>query len=220
MSVSPCVCWFHGPMRWAVIFAALFVLIAADVQHQGILAQQDAALTQTLHSWAAESSLLTAACSVTCLGDKYWLTVLTLGLAAGLAQRRQYRLLVVWCVLMLLVGVLVSQLKDLYSRPRPESASLLSGSFPSGHTLGATAAYGFWAWLSYRQGGKTWLGFALLLLPLAVACSRLLLGEHYPTDVLAGLCLGGTLAAGAVAACRMWGVSTISRDEVTPSAVP
>ena len=107
---------------------------------------------------------------------------------------------------MLLVGAvglaLYKWLKSHTARPRPyqvHSAIRLGAdpldpfSFPSGHTLHAVAfAILFTAY--YPALGPVVLPFALL-----VAASRLVLGLHYPSDVLAGAAIGATLAAGSLA---------------------
>jgi undecaprenyl-diphosphatase len=66
-------------------------------------------------------------------------------------------------------------------------------SFPSGHTLHAVA----FTWLALAAFPE--LGFVLLPLALAIAASRVVLGLHYPTDVLVGALLGAiTGGTGAV----------------------
>ena len=65
-------------------------------------------------------------------------------------------------------------------------------SFPSGHTLHAVA----FTWQACAAFPE--LGFVLLPLALAIAASRVVLGLHYPTDVLVGALLGA--ASGAIGA--------------------
>jgi undecaprenyl-diphosphatase len=96
-------------------------------------------------------------------------------------------------------AILISDLvKLLTSRPRPsvEHLQAVTGwSFPSGH---ATQASAFWLALALALRGLGLPRWALrlafgcaLLIALAVAWSRVYLGVHYPSDVLAGLALGG-----------------------------
>jgi len=88
-------------------------------------------------------------------------------------------------------------LKPLVHRPRPsaEIATFWPGperpatySFPSGHA--ATSAAGA-AMLAFAWPGA---GAGLWALAIGISCSRLYLGAHYPSDVLAGLLLGWAVA--------------------------
>jgi membrane-associated phospholipid phosphatase len=99
-------------------------------------------------------------------------------------------------------AMLISDLvKQLTARPRPSVAHLQAvtgSSFPSGH---ATQASAFWLALALALRAlplPRWAlraaGAVALLLSLAVAWSRVYLGVHYPSDVLAGLALGGCWA--------------------------
>ena len=93
-----------------------------------------------------------------------------------------------------------SILKELINRPRPDTAyahMFQSGSFPSSHAFGVTVigvllSYLALKYFSAQQGRVTTA--ALLVLALGVGISRLYLGAHYPTDVLAGWLLGGLSA--------------------------
>lgn len=69
---------------------------------------------------------------------------------------------------------------------------LLQGySFPSGHTSNSSTMY----FSLPMYGKKKWLVIAGILLPLVIGLSRVCLGVHYPTDVMAGWLLGAVVVA-------------------------
>ena len=84
-------------------------------------------------------------------------------------------------------------LKLIFARPRPDLFPPLvvehSYSFPSGHTMSAIAYYGLLALVLWQRGRRGWAILAGLWVPL-VALSRVYLGAHYPSDVLASLAVG------------------------------
>ncbi len=88
----------------------------------------------------------------------------------------------------------VSGLKHLFHRPRPEQIfDVLGYSFPSGHSFFAVVVYGFFAYVLTRDmtGWRkymTWV--ACMIAVLLVGFSRVFLGEHYPSDVVAGFAVG------------------------------
>jgi membrane-associated phospholipid phosphatase len=85
----------------------------------------------------------------------------------------------------------------LIDRPRPNVPHLdtapPTSSFPSGHTAAAVCFYGSVAIILWHNRHR-WVGVLAVLVgvvvPLAVASSRVYRGMHYPTDVLAGALLG------------------------------
>src|SRR5215211_898434 len=146
---------------------------------------------------------------VTALGY-YWAVMPLLAVVIFFFYRRGWRLSAV--LLVVSTGgsiVLTTVLKGVFGRARPElfdsgyQASFYS--FPSGH---ATVAVGFYGMLTvilaYRlRGLARWLVVASgVLIVLTIGFSRLYLGVHYPTDILAGylaallwlVCVGGVYA--------------------------
>ena len=89
------------------------------------------------------------------------------------------------------IEVVNALLKLLFHRPRPELAflDLDTYSMPSGHAAGATAIYAVLAFLVARRRSnrvRVLCGAVAVLLAVAVGFSRLYLGAHYLSDVLAG----------------------------------
>ena len=128
-------------------------------------------------------------------------------LAGGLA--RSYRRAAVFVVGTTIASALVRYLlAHLFDRQRPawqEHAHLLSGpGYPSGHVTTATALAGAVAVLVrmlVRRAGVRRLAYTgLVLVVLVVAADRILLGRHYPTDVVGGMLLGGAVVLAALAA--------------------
>lgn len=93
-------------------------------------------------------------------------------------------------------GLLNALLKLAFQRPRPELAfvQLDTYSFPSGHAAASTAAFLAFAFLAAKQARglrkRNGIILAALGAAAAVAFSRLYLGAHYLSDVLAGSSLG------------------------------
>ena len=109
----------------------------------------------------------------------------------------------VLALLAMLLGVVCTNLilKPLVTRPRPwlDVAGLIPlidepdpNSFPSGHTTAAFAA----AMIFWRALPETWLGTKIMTMAMAVlmGLSRLYVGVHYPSDVLAGALIGSSCA--------------------------
>lgn len=110
---------------------------------------------------------------------------------------RQKHRLYLYLVCLIGSGVLNQTLKHIFERVRPDILPVIHAggySFPSGHAMGAICFYGilaYFAGLGLRNKLLRWLlmltaGFYILLIGL----SRVYLGVHYPTDVLAGYAAG------------------------------
>ena len=97
-----------------------------------------------------------------------------------------------------LVGIVALNyaLKEIVQRPRPEGFRLIAEtgySFPSGHSMVAVAFYGFMIWLIIRYEEdrlQRWIwSLALFFVVIMIGVSRVYLGVHYFSDVVAGYCV-------------------------------
>jgi undecaprenyl-diphosphatase len=141
---------------------------------------------------------------VTALGSAFELAGLTFGVAGflALAGRRDTALFV---LLACSTGTIASLLfKMVMDRPRPEIvphlARVTSSSFPSSHSMLSAVVYLTLGSVVMSVVEKTSLKIYVMSLAIAltllVGLSRLLLGVHYPSDVLAGWSLGVVWAEG------------------------
>ncbi len=100
--------------------------------------------------------------------------------------------------------------KELFKLPRPpEGFWLVSADgygFPSGHATGSSS---FWGYLALSRLAPSLIGFSIIMI-VGVSVSRVILGVHYPRDVVGGVLLGFSVAALSLyLASRMgWGIAS------------
>lgn len=178
-----------------VLAGALFLAIAWNVTALSTLAALDVEIAEWLHAHA-RPSLVGFFLAVTHLHSLVAVAIWSAIFAAVLARLREWY----WMVTLgaSVGGVLVVNvlLKYAYERLRPRFddpiVELSTYSFPSGHTAGAVAFYGVLAaflvsrfYDARRRAGCVLGAVAAVLL---VAFSRVYLGAHYLTDVVAAMC--------------------------------
>jgi membrane-associated phospholipid phosphatase len=202
-----------------VLATWLFGAIAEDVATKDPITLVDARFSTWLHVRAFEP-LTAFMLLITSLHSGLSVTVMTLAVSAYLWFRR----LRIWTgTLMLAVfgGMALNfLLKNLFLRPRPHFndniLTLTSYSFPSGHTMMATVFYGTLCALALSQvrrwQWRTLAVFGAALLVSLVGLSRIYLGAHFLSDVLAAIAEGLAWLAFCLIA-----VETIRRRQETSS---
>ena len=201
---------YRAAAALVAVCLAAFAALAVDVTHDGGLARLDLRIAR----WNAADRpgwLESTAHPFSSVGGAIGMAVVAVAAAAWLARRRR---VVAALIVLLTYGVAQATtvgLKEAFHRPRPDVGSAIplphSFSFPSGHALGAFATLTVAALLLGTSRGAghvtAWykrlpLALALVLAAL-VAASRVILNVHYLTDVVAGGCVGFSIAV--TAAC-------------------
>jgi len=153
-------------------------------------------------------------------------TAVVVGVALSWA-RRSWLPLLVFALGAGGIGVINMTVKRLVSRSRPPLDTAVLGeqgfSFPSGHTVGTTVVWllsawmvGHWVISGRAVGVAVWTG-ALLMIAM-VGATRVYLGVHFPSDVLAGWALGAAWAATIALVVNVWEQSgrTLTDSSVGP----
>lgn len=153
----------------------------------------DSNTPQVMPQW-----LLEAVRDVTALGSMIILAFAVVFAAAYLVTLQRYRLAALLTASALLATLVSTMLKLSMDRVRPSLIEPMvvtyTASFPSGHALLSAAIILPMAALLARtvraQAARRLIVLSALLLTLLVGASRVYLGVHWPTDVLAGWCFG------------------------------
>jgi len=94
----------------------------------------------------------------------------------------------IWISAHVVIVLILSQLaKSLVARPRPSKIGLIvehGYSFPSGHSMISFLLFGMIAYFLWNRNKL--LSILIMILPMFIGISRIYLGVHYTTDVLAG----------------------------------
>jgi undecaprenyl-diphosphatase len=198
--------WLTG-QEAAVLLAALAIVLAllafaktAGEMMEGDLREFDDSVLRMMRSAddptvpIGPPGLVQVAIDVTALGGTGVLAIMLAIVVGYLALEHRYDAIVLIVVATGGGGALSELLKWWFARKRPEIVPHLvnvgSASFPSGHSLLAVVTYltlgAVLARFIARRRTRTYCIVVSLLLAVLIGLSRVYLGVHYPTDVLAG----------------------------------
>lgn len=191
-------------LRWRFTMAAGIVFLLDLI---GVVYQQSwlATFDRTIISWVRQPlphGLTQTIITITKSGNPQPVTWVTLLIIADLVIARRYRgaLFLGWNVLFW-AGIGNSIIKHVVRRDRPTVDRLVAASsysFPSGHSITAMLLWGtvivLIGWSLRRHTGWRWLLIGVLSLWIVIiGLSRVYVGVHYPSDVVAGWSAGFVL---------------------------
>jgi undecaprenyl-diphosphatase len=196
---------FYGAVG-ALLIGALAIIVAcvaffamlADVVMAGGTQEADDAVLLWMNQHASPE-LTDIALNVTALGAGMvvWLVVIVASVFLW-SSRHRWSVALLW-VSILGSGLINATMKLFFERPRPQLFPWRApyaglSSFPSGHSMTAMVCYATLAYLVARLEPRLFLrrftfGVAAVII-VAIGLSRMYLGVHYPTDVLAGFTMG------------------------------
>ncbi len=176
--------------------AHVFAELAERLGDGGRMARFDEALSLSIRQHVGRGTLQVFH-ALTRLGDAWFLLLLAGVVALWLWRRGRGPLALAWLLALGGNALLIPLLKRIFERVRPVHdhglVSELGFSFPSGHTAGATVAYGMLAYLALRVLPARWhvpVVMAAAALAFTIGSSRVFLQVHFASDVLAGFAWG------------------------------
>jgi undecaprenyl-diphosphatase len=201
-----------GALTVSLIVALVALLLFAWLSNEmlrGATREFDANVRVAVHAHSSRE-LTRAMLSISLLGSPFVLTSATAMLIVIFLVVNWHRAAAWMAIAMVGAALLETSLKHAFGRPRPAPffGVLLprSASFPSGHALASFCFFGVLAaLLSHRLGSRLsaallWIAAAVLI--AAIGFSRIYLGVHYATDVIAGYLAAAIWVAGLTVADR------------------
>ena len=193
----------------SVLALAIFAWVADLVSDQAVITRVDVQFARWLHTLAIPAGI-TIAKAVSFVGGPGAMVVLMVAGALYLLIRRERSLAYAWLIAFIGGGALDWALKTLFHRARPAFPDafvhVLGYSFPSGHAMGSLIGFGMLAYvivrMLHRPAIDRSIAVSATVLVLAIGFSRLYLGAHYLSDVVAGFAAGIVWLAACISAAE------------------
>ena len=194
---------FKTPSIQVLLLGTGFLLTMLFV-HMGVLTAFDNTLFNTISQMGNVSGWEKDALrDVTALGSNTSLIFLTLSVAGALSIAGEKKKALTFLIAVAAGIITTFLLKAGIDRPRPplpmQDVSVYTQSFPSAHAALSTLVYFYIAYLltyfTQNASVRLWIYGAATLLVFCIGLSRVLLGVHWPSDIIAGWFAGGSMAA-------------------------
>ncbi len=180
----------------AAIGTAIFVTLASHVRSGSTQAFDEAVIRWmgAHHSPGLDAVMI----EITALGTGT-VVAMVVAVAALFLVLTQHRYSAILLLASTFGGILLNGVLKLgFNRPRPSifvpAVHTVSSSFPSGHAMSAAIVYSTVAYLAARLHKRQWARWLVMSAALAlialISFSRMYLGVHYPSDVIAGVAIG------------------------------
>ena len=140
---------------------------------------------------------------ITALGSNTALIFVTISVAGALALSGERKKALTFLIAVAVGIATTFLLKAGIDRPRPplptQNVSVYTQSFPSAHATLSTLVYFYVAYLltyfTQNASVRVWIYISAAFLVFCIGLSRILLGVHWPSDIIAGWFAGGSMAA-------------------------
>lgn len=182
--------------RWIIVAILIFVFILIA---ENVLGKEKIILDSVVYQFLLEhrNNFLTFLFkTITQLGSAIYLIIITI-LCIIFVKNKKYKVTIpLNLVLIALINLIM---KNIFVRPRPDEFRVIDEtgySFPSGHSMASMAFYGYLIYIIHKNVKNKILKYILCtilsILILLIGLSRIYLGVHYTSDVIAGLCFSMT----------------------------
>lgn len=206
--------------------ACVLILLVLSQLFEEVLEQQAFEFDREILLWINQWStpvLDQVMLLVTRLGNPATFMGVVAGSLIWMVMTRGFPEAIVFLVACVGGGLLNQEMKLFFARQRPQLWERLVNettfSFPSGHAMGSLIVYGLLAYILAtelsRQAG--WIYGAATLLIGAIGFSRLYLGVHWPTDVIAGYGVGFLWVVVCIVLLKLYWLRKASRRAEPPS---
>ncbi|WLD92449.1 phosphatase PAP2 family protein [Alkalihalobacillus sp. AL-G] len=200
--------WFRFTFAIAIVLIILFIVLG---YFHETLTKFDIVIMEQI--WDLRNGVFTQFfILITYVGSAYVSYPLLIVLSVHFFVNGPKRLSVILIFNLVGVRYMNGFLKDIYGRTRPDGNPLVDVgglSFPSGHTMNSTAfigllSYILWIYLSQNGINKNNSLVVTGVLIFLIGLSRVYLGVHYPSDVIAGFAAGGIWLLLSMVLLRLW----------------